>query len=613
VSTSLQKFDRNDKTAKFPYLVLAVSILLTVGVTYIFYQSAKTKDSIRFANEVNRLQLTIENKINLYIALLKGGRGFIESNRDITRENFAEYVASLDLGKNYSGVQGIGYAKVISANERAALTEKMKSEGYADFQIFPAEEKEFYQVILYLEPLDERNRKAVGFDMSAEANRQVALERARDSGTAVSSSKVTLVQESEADTQPGFLIYLPIYKNGRLPASVEERRKNITGFIYSPFRADDFIKEIQNGGVSSDVSLKIYDGDVKPENLLMQSDSAQNESSQNQIEENYIAQKELDFAGRKWIVQYSSLPEFAVQSSLGWAPLIFIIGTVFSFLIFGLTYWEASARIKLQATAADLYETEQQKQALLEKEQAARQSAEQANKTKDEFIAVVSHELRTPLNAIGGWTRILKTEDLSENTKKLALEKIEKNLRSQTKLVEDLIDYSQIVSGAIKVEDKEVNFSDVFENTFLEIEPKAQEKSIELYKDNRLNGHFILGDEDKIKIVIHNLLTNAVKFTHSGGKIETAVMENDGTIKMIVKDNGRGISPDFLPHIFDRFTQADASSTRNSGGLGLGLTISNHIIKLHNGRIEAHSEGTGKGSTFTVTVPHYTKLTQDNR
>ena len=584
-------------------MVLAVTIILTLGITYMFYQSARSKDSIRFNNEVNRLQLTIENKINLYVALLKGGRGFIESNRVITRENFAEYVKSLDLGKNYTGVQGIGYAKVIKADERMLLTEKMKSEGYEDFQIFPAAEKDSYRVIVYLEPLNERNRKAVGFDMSSETNQREALDWSRDLGEAASSGKVSLAQENEIDAQPGFLIYLPIYIDGKLPASVEERTRNITGYIYSPFHAKDFLSEVQNEKSTSDVLLKIFDGELNDNNLLAQNTDLQNETFQNQLEESYSAQREINVAGRKWIIQYTSLPAFAAQSSLGWSPLIFIIGTLFSFALFGMTYWETSARITLQSTAADLFEAEQQKQGLLEKEQAARLSAEQANKTKDEFIAVVSHELRTPLNAIAGWTRILKTEDLSENTKKLALEKIEKNLRSQTKLVEDLLEYSQIVSGTLKLEDREVNFSNVFEHTFSEIEPVAQEKSIELVKDNQLNGHLILGDEDKIKIVIHNLLTNAVKFTHSGGKVETSLTENDGAIKMIIKDNGRGISPEFLPHIFDCFTQADASSTRNSGGFGLGLTISHHIVKLHNGEIKASSEGTGKGTTFTVKVP----------
>jgi signal transduction histidine kinase len=602
--------DEGNTTARFPFLVLAVSILLTVGITYNFYQSAKNKDSIRFINEVNRTQLAIESKLNLYIALLKGGRGFVESNRELNRQNFTEYVKSLELEKNYTGVQGIGYTKVVSAAERAALIERMKSEGYTNFKIFPEGEKDAYQVTVYLEPLDERNQESIGFDMSSEPNRRETLNFARDSGEAVSTAKVNLVQENEVSPQSGFLIYLPIYKNGELPASVDERRKNIIGYIHSPFRADNFLNEVQNAKASSDVALKIYDGEPKAENLLAQNAENQSTVSANQIEENYKLQKELKVAGRKWIVEYNSLPAFAAQSSIGWTPLIFITGSVFSFLLFGLTYWETSARIKLQTVAAELFGLEQQKQALLEKEQKARLSAEQANKTKDEFIAVVSHELRTPLNAIAGWTRILKTEDLSENTKKLAIEKIDKNLRSQTRLVEELLDYSQIVSGTVEFEGKDVYFSDVFENTFSEIEPTAQEKSIELLKDNQLDKHLVLGDEDKIKIVIYNLLTNAVKFTHAGGRVEAAVSETDGAIQMTVKDNGKGITPEFLPHIFDRFTQADASTTRSSGGLGLGLTISNHIVKLHNGTIEANSEGSGKGSVFTVKVP---LKSQDNQ
>jgi signal transduction histidine kinase len=268
-----------------------------------------------------------------------------------------------------------------------------------------------------------------------------------------------------------------------------------------------------------------------------------------------------------------------------------------------MTYWEASARAKLQTTAAELFELEKQKQTLLEKEQTARLSAENANKTKDEFIAVVSHELRTPLNAIAGWARILKTDNVSANTKNLALEKIDKNLRLQTHLVEELLDYSQIISGNINVEGKKVIFPDVFECSCREIEEKAREKSIEFIKDNQLNGHTILGDEDKVKIVIHNLLSNAVKFTHSGGKVEASVKQEGDNIQIIIKDNGQGISPEFLPHIFDRFNQADNSSTRNYGGLGLGLAITNHIVKLHNGTIKAQSEGKGKGSVFVVKFP----------
>ncbi len=609
MSKSLQKFESSDQATRFPFLILAVSILLTVGITYIFYQSSKTKDSIRFNNEVNRLQMTIENKVNLYVALLKGGRGFIGSNPVITRETYAEYIQSLGLSKNYKSARGIGYVKVVPSGDRALLAQKMQTEGFTDFGIFPAVEKEFHQVVVYLEPTDENNRKMIGFDMSSEAKRRETLELARDTGEIVASPKIVFVQESaaESDVRSGFIICLPIYKGGKLPASVEERRKNIVGYIYSPFRSEDFIGEIQNSQLAADITFRIYDGEPNAENLLARTAQPQPITFQSQIEEKYAAQKEIDAAGRKWIVQYDSLPAFAAQSSLGWTPLIFIIGIVFSFLLFGMTYWEASARIKLQATAAELFVLEQQKQGLLEKEQTARLSAEQANKTKDEFIALVSHELRTPLNAIGGWTRILKTGDLSANTKNLALEKIDKNLRSQTKLVEDLLEYSQIVSGTVRLDGREVNFSDAFENIFSQIETAAREKNIELTKDNHLNGHLILGDEDKIKIVIHNLLNNAVKFTAAGGKVETEVRENNGNLQMTVRDDGTGISEEFLPHIFDRFTQADASSTRSSGGLGLGLTISSHIIKLHHGSIVASSPGTGKGATFTLTIPQHHK------
>ncbi len=602
----MNKIKDSSQTASFPYLVLAVSLLLTVGITYNFYQSAKSKDKIRFNNEINQLQSAIENKINLYIALLKGGRGFIESNQKITRQNFAEYVESLEMRKNYTGAQGIGYTQIVPAAERKTFVEKMKTEGYADFDIFPFSEKSKYRVVTYLEPSDERNRKFIGFDISTEKNWLDASDRAAVSGDAATSAKISLMQEDGAEAQSGFLIYLPIYKKG-VSASVEERRKNVVGYIYSPFRADRFLNEIQNNQSASDILIKVYDGGVNDENLLMQTGERTPLKITDRIDEPYAAEKELNVTGKYWIVQFESSPAFTAQSSVSWTPIILIVGVIFSLMLSGMTYWETFARIKLQTTAVELFELQEQKQELLEKEQKARLSAEQANKAKDAFIAVVSHELRTPLNTIAGWTRILKTDELSENTKNLALDKVEKNLRLQIKLVEALLDYSQIVSGTVKLQGEEFDFSHVFEKIFAEFEPAAQEKSIVLVKENQLNGQTVFGDKNKMKLVIHNLLDNAVKFTHSGGTVEAVASEDEGKIQITVKDNGRGISTEFLPYVFDRFTQADTSITRDSGGLGLGLTISRQIIKLHNGTIEAQSEGEGRGSVFTVKVPRFVK------
>jgi signal transduction histidine kinase len=599
----LDKIEDEGKNSRFPYIVLVISVLITLGVTYFFYQSANNKDAVRFNNEAVRLHSAFENRISLYISLLKGGRGFVESSSNLRRVDFENYVKSLELERNYTGTLGIGYTKVIKPNERKALIEKMVSEGFHDYRIIPDGERDLYQVIVYLEPLNERNRKAIGFDMSTEVNRREALNRARDTGQAAASSQVILIQDSDSVTQKGFLIYLPIYRNGDFPESLETRRENLDGYIYSPFRAQDFLSEIQSDKASTDIAIKIYDGEVREDKLLAQTEYVRNGNVPNQAEDYFTAENELDVAGKKWIIRYGSLPTFAAQSSLGWAPLIFVAGVLFSFLLFGMTYWEATARAALQVTAAELYKLEQQKQGLLEKEQKARQTAEQANKIKDEFIAVVSHELRTPLNAIAGWTRILRTENLLDNTRKMALEKIDKNLRQQTKIVEEVLDYSQILSGNVDFEDKDIDFSALFESVFNEMEPLAEEKNIELIKENELNGQRITGDEEKLKIVLQNLLTNALKFTPHGGQVKAAVSQSDSSIKMCIKDNGKGISPEFLPHIFDRFTQADSSTTRNYGGIGLGLTISNHIVNIHNGTIEAASKGQGFGSEFTVKLP----------
>lgn len=603
----LKKIAESDRenTTRFPFLVLAVSIFLTLGITYNFYQSSIGKDTSRFNNEVSRVQSAIENKINLYTALLKGGRGFVESAAELNRVSFADYIQSLDLERNYKSVQAIGYSKIVQPGERDALIKKMRAEELDDFQMFPEGERDAYQAVIYIEPFNEQNRRDIGYDMFTEANRREALVRAGDSGMPATSAKVNLLRDGDAQSQTGFLVFLPIYKKGKIPETVAEKRKNLIGYIYSPFRSADFLDEIQKSTTTSDIAIRIYDGEPTNENLLAQTFYENDPKPSNQIEKNQSTENTMDIAGRRWTIKYDSLPAFSEQSSTGWTPWIFLIGIICSFLLFGMTYWETLARLKLEIVAERLTESEAQKQKLLENEQKARLLAEQANQTKDEFIAVVSHEFRTPLNAIAGWTKILRTNNLSPNTKNLALEKIDKNLRSQTKLVEELLEYSQILSGIVNVEESRVNFSESFESIFGEIEHSAREKNIEFVKDNRLNGHLILGDAEKIKIVIYNLLTNAVKFTDSNGKIETRLLENDGMILMIVKDNGKGISPEFLPQVFDRFTQADSSSTRNFGGLGLGLTISKHIVKLHKGTIEARSEGIGSGSVFTLKFPRH--------
>lgn len=596
--TEKEKLQSRHELLKLPYFVLSFSLLVSVGVTYLFYTSSENKDAVRFNQEVIQIDTIINSKIRTYIAILKSGRGFVETVGEVNRDNFRRYASSLDLKRNYSGVQGIGYAKRVLSYEGEALTQKMEAEGFTNFKMFPETSKYDYITILYLEPLDDRNRRAIGFDMSSEPNRRAAMELARDTGDAAATGKVFLVQENEEDRQPGFLIYIPVYKGDMNPPTVEARRQYLDGYIYSPFRAGNFLNDVRNTSGDRDIAITIYDTEAKPENIL-----AQSYRDSESLSNDFVVQTEVSFAERKWIVQYRALPEFIAKSSSGWTFLIFISGLVFSLLLFGVTYLESFARTRSDKIAFELKASEKEKAQLFEKEQKARRLAEDSNRAKDEFISVVSHELRTPLNSIAGWTRILQAETLSSEMKRQALEKIEKNLRIQTRLVEELLDFSQIISGKSDMPMKSLEFSDIFEEAFAEAEKQAEDKGLKIKKENLLNGQKIFGDAERLKKALENVLRNAVKFTPPEGLVEVDVQEQNGFISLIVRDSGQGINPKFLPYIFEGFRQADSSITRQFGGLGLGLAISRHIFELHGGTIKAESLGEGKGSVFTIELP----------
>jgi PAS domain S-box-containing protein len=251
------------------------------------------------------------------------------------------------------------------------------------------------------------------------------------------------------------------------------------------------------------------------------------------------------------------------------------------------------------------------------REQAARQQAEAANRMKDEFLMLVSHELRTPLNATLGWSRLLLTRDLDDETSTRALETIYRNARSQARLIEDLLDVSRLMQGKLRLLMCPVDLPNLLGFVLETIRPLAAAKSIQL--DTRVEGEeaigTVMGDPERLQQILLNLLSNAIKFTAEGGRVEVGLgrLESEGRgagaqgqgdwVEITVKDTGIGIPAEFLPHVFDRFRQADSTTTRVYGGLGLGLAIAYHLVELHDGKIYADSPGEGLGATFTVQLP----------
>jgi signal transduction histidine kinase/ABC-type molybdate transport system substrate-binding protein len=241
--------------------------------------------------------------------------------------------------------------------------------------------------------------------------------------------------------------------------------------------------------------------------------------------------------------------------------------------------------------------------AALERERGARRDAEAASALKDQFLMTVSHELRTPLTAIHGWARMLTQGTVSDRQRDNAIRTIERNAQAQTRLIEDLLDMSRVTTGQLRLDVRPVHVADVVAAAVETVRPAAEAKSIQLQTVIDLTPGAINGDAERLQQVVWNLLANAVKFTPNGGRVLVTVARVAREIEIVVADNGRGIAPEFLPHVFERFRQEDSGTKRTIGGLGLGLAIVRHLVEMHGGTITAQSNGQGHGATFTVRLP----------
>ena len=255
----------------------------------------------------------------------------------------------------------------------------------------------------------------------------------------------------------------------------------------------------------------------------------------------------------------------------------------------------------LDVTAREL--AAQERAGALLREREAREEAEKADRLKDEFLATLSHELRTPLTSVLGWATLIRSGDIDEANYAVALETIERNARLQARLIDDLLDVSRIITGNLHLELRPIDLWPVVEAARDAVRPTAEAKDIQMRTSLAPSRCSIKGDSNRLRQVVWNLLLNAIKFTPRGGSVSTDLHCNEASVILTVSDTGEGIDADFLPHVFDRFRQAEGSISRRQGGLGLGLAVVRHLVELHGGSVSASSEGKGKGATFTVELP----------
>jgi signal transduction histidine kinase len=264
---------------------------------------------------------------------------------------------------------------------------------------------------------------------------------------------------------------------------------------------------------------------------------------------------------------------------------------------------ERALREARQLEAERLRQANERLAASLDSEQRARREAEEANSLKDQFVMTVSHELRTPLTAIAGWARMLVDGMVAEDKKAAALAAIERNAQAQKRLIEDLLDVSGVMNGKLRLDVRPVMIAEVVKLAIDGIAPAVEAKKVTLETRIDPAAGLVAGDPERLQQIIWNLLSNAAKFTPAGGRVSIAVTRDGDHVEIAVSDTGAGITPEFLPHVFERFRQGQPGPSRHHGGLGLGLTIVKSLVEMHGGSVAAHSDGPDRGATFTVRLP----------
>ncbi|MCM8531547.1 MAG: CHASE domain-containing protein [Lentisphaeraceae bacterium] len=597
------------------WIVLVLSLIVTALAWFFSKSYIAEKEAEKFKILTEEIQLSIETQLHLYEQVLQGGVAFFDSSSFVSREEWNTYVTKLNLSENWSGIQCMGYSVPIQKNDLAKHVAAVQKEGFPDFSVRPVGERELYSSIIYIEPFDWRNKRAFGYDMWSNDMRRVAMKRAMETGQPAASGLITLVQETEDEIQKGFLVYLPVYKDGKVYGTKEEKVKNFEGWVYAAFRCGDLMSGIfakDKIAAENHTFIEIYDGSVSKENLLFSSISQTFGVSRDHNPLNATV-LDLKLQGRKWKVYTYQEPADAKATEL--PTYIAIFGVFIDLLLFYVILSLASVQKKAVGIAQEISgEIEAQNLVLEEKTEeletlnseleVEKVRAEQASLAKSEFLANMSHEIRTPMTAILGYIDLLKEDEKIQHDEAIKnIDVIEKNGGHLISIINDILDLSKIEAGKLELEYLPVTLFDLVDDIQSLLKARVREKklSFEVNYDFPLPKQVTI-DPTRVRQILLNLLGNSIKFTQEGSiALDISWQESDKQLIFKVSDSGIGMKPEQLKKVFESFEQADTSITREFGGTGLGLAITKRLTEMMDGDISVTS-AFGKGTEFTVVL-----------
>ena len=613
----------------FPAAVLLTGLALTLLATYYAARTMQLRARTQFETTALHARDTIRARLAIYDSLLRGTAGFVAVEKEVTKGMFRNFVEP--LVENYSGVQGIGFARRVPAPDNDNVAVEMRQQGEEHFHIWPGVERADYYPVTFIEPENTSNQMVIGFDMSSEPLRQQAMERARDTGAAAASGKVSLLEEAQPPKQSGFLIYFPVYQGGTVPGTVAERRTKLQGFVFSPFRTRDLFASIFASAPFS-IEMEIFDGtNIDSENLLFQSASTVSGNLPFQRALQEIVP--LDVSGRTWTARFVGRPLWEGA----WIVLsLFFGGALLSLAMYYLTRAEGEARRGAESWAARLRTSEL---ALRESQESLRRYAAelehrvaertanlaQSIQSLEGVLYHVAHDLRAPLRGMASFTNILLEEyapHLDERGRDYA-RRISHAAQRMDTLVQDLLAFGRLAHTAVPLStinlEHEVNAAlDRFSGAIHDCGAKVEVCSpLPAVKANAA----------VLNQVISNLLSNALKFVRpdarprvrisaeeTTSRIESAAARSGGTpsldvrlsaldgkfVRLWIEDNGIGIRPEYHERIFRMFERLHGVDSYP--GTGIGLAIVRKGIERMGGRVGVES-ASGAGSRFWVELP----------
>jgi len=703
--------------SRIAILILTVGLVLTLIATIMLKEENTLVNKTQFELVSREIRTRIERRLNSHALLLRSGASFFVASDTVSRNEWKLYIEHTLLEKTLPGIEGVGYTVIIKKENLQSHIQKVRSEGFPDYNVTPKGERDIYTSILYIEPFSGRNLRAFGYDMFSEPVRRKAMEQARDKDVAALSGKVILVQESVKDQQPGALMYVPVYRNGMPVRTVEERRKAIIGWVYSPYRMIDLMNGMLGRWDSTEynrIHLRIYDQNNMDENSLLFDSEALNphvDKDRNTI--SYTIP--LNFNGHVWILnftQYEGSESYYSNSVI----IIFISGILISFLLFALFIAFTKARSRLyisERLSEQLKESEEKHRALIEnategiyvvqndriafankaceaitgipfnemiglplneflnideseskttrKNEVGDQTyvlnseisiknklgesrwllinsaqimwggenatlnlttdvtqlkkaeniisrknkeLENLNATKDKFFSIIAHDLSSPFNSLLGLTEILSVDlpNMSREEIQHLVDIIYKSSKNLFRLLQNLLQWSQIQSGTIPFNPKQILIQPILDENIEIANESAVLKDIKLETSVDLQLE-AFADVNMLQTVVRNLISNAVKFTPKGGKVSIlARKDKEDKVLISVEDTGIGISPVMINDIFRIDVKTNRVGTASEPSNGLGLLLCKEFVEIHGGKIWVEST-VGKGSVFHFTIP----------